>query len=396
MKPSVRSTAAGRIAASNPGGGLPEESGWPTDGPDDVLHFPQPVMGLFYDHFDSIITDTLRSQAAVEAASGARRNRSDHRGRGVREFLSPQEGRGYADYFKISDTLCISVTDFQYLRNTWINVAGSSLMKLRLLLSGRILSESGAVLGKASEVVMDISPGSTQSGYYVPANERTRIVCLHCRPQYLSEVMGLNPADLPPALKRFFSQEQTLERLKMVPNAKAMQAARQIAESRRAMAPALRAPYLESLSTQILIHVFSALARQRSARADASFLRARDLEKLSEARDYLARHFVSPPRISELARRVGVNQTKLKAGFRKLTGMSVYQYVISCRMQHAADLLASHDYDVAEVAFKVGYAHPTNFTHAFKHYHGTLPHTLMTHGSSGGCRRCHCVACSNA
>jgi AraC-like DNA-binding protein len=270
-------------------------------------------------------------------------------------LINPQEGRGYSDYFRISDTLCISVTDFEYLHDTWINVTGSGLMKLRLVLSGRLLSESGAVLGRASEVILDISPGSSQTGYYVAAKERTRIVCLH-----------------------FFTQEKTLERLKMVPNAKAMQAARQIAESRRAMAPPLRAPYMEALSTQILLHVFSALWRQRPARADSSFLRARDLNKISEARDYLTHHFVSPPRICDLARMVGVNQTKLKAGFRKLTGMSLYQYVVSCRMQLAADLLATNDYDVAEVAFKVGYAHPTNFTHAFKHYHGTLPNMLTT------------------
>jgi AraC-like DNA-binding protein len=366
------------MAPGDPGGGVHQESVWPVDSPDDVLLFPRPVMGMAYDNFDSILTDVLRSQPAVESPSSSRHGRLDSKGRGVRDFINPQEGRGYSDYFKISDTLCISVTDFQYLRNTWINVAGSGLMKLRLVLSGRLLSESGAVLGKASEVIMDISPGSSQTGYYVAANERTRIVCLHCRPQYLTEVMGLNPAELPSPLKRFFTQEKTLERLKMVPNAKAMQAARQIAESRGAMAPPLRAPYMEALSTQILLHVFSALGRQRPASADSSFLRARDLKKISEARDYLTRHFVSPPRICDLARMVGVNQTKLKAGFRKLTGMAVYQYVVSCRMQRAAHLLATHDYDVAEVAFKVGYAHPTNFTHAFKHYHGTLPHTLTS------------------
>lgn len=364
------------MAAADSADGVAEGRACPTDSLDDVLVFPRPVMGMVYDQFDSILTDVLGSQAPADTFPGPRHSRPDHRARGVRDFLGPHEGRGYSDYFKISNTLCISVTDFQYLRDTWINVAGSSLLKLRLLLSGRLLSESGAVLGKASEVIMDISPGSSQTGYFVAANERTRIVCLHCRPRYLTDVMGLDPADLPTSLQRLFTEENALERLKLVPNSKAMQAARQIAESRRAIASPLRASYMEALSTQILIHVFSALGRPRPAPAEASFLRARDLKKLSEARDYLAQHFVSPPLISELARRVGMNQTKLKAGFRKLTGMSVYQYIVSCRMQRAADLLAAHDYDVAEVAFKVGYAHPTNFTQAFKHHHGTLPHTL--------------------
>jgi AraC-like DNA-binding protein len=334
-------------------------------------------MGMLYDNFDSMITDILRSHASADSFSGSRPGRPDYECRGVRDFLSPQEGRGYTDYFKISDALCVTVMDAQYLRDTWVHLSSSGLLKLRVLLSGRLLSESGALLSKASEAVVDISPGSSESGYYIASNERTRLVCLHCRPRYLTEVMGLNPADLPPPLKRLFSEEKTLERLKLAPNAKVVQAARQIAESRRAVASPLRAAYLESLSMQILIHVSSALTRQRPGRSEASFLRARDLKKLAAAREYLGQHFVNPPKICELARLVGVNQTKLKAGFRKLTGMSIYQYIVSCRMQCAADLLATDDYDVAEVAFKVGYAHPTNFTHAFKHYHGALPRTLM-------------------
>jgi AraC-like DNA-binding protein len=47
-------------------------------------------------------------------------------------------------------------------------------------------------------------------------------------------------------------------------------------------------------------------------------------------------------------------------------------------MKHAAELLATGDYAVADVAFKVGYTHPTNFTHAFKKFYGSLPGRLTT------------------
>lgn len=370
------------VARQTAGGRLTQEPGRPGDCPDDVLLFPHPVMGMLYDNFDSVLTDILRSQPEVPAAS-ASCSRPDYRCRGVREFISPQEGRGYSDYFKLSAALCVSVTDFEFVRNTWINLAaGSGLMKVRLLLSGRILSESGAVMGRTSEAVIDISSGSSQTGFYVPANERTRIVCLHCRAPYLTEVMGLRPADLPAPLERFLTRDKTFERLKIAPNAGTLQAARQLAESRTAMAGPLRAPYMESLSTQILLHTCSALARQWPERRESSLPRTRDVKRIATAREHLAQHFVNPPRISELARLVGVNQTKLKAGFRKLTGMSIYQYVVGCRMQRAAHLLATQDYAVAEVAYRVGYAHPTNFTHAFKHYHGMLPRAFALRGQS--------------
>lgn len=349
----------------------------PDERPHDVLSFPAPIMGTLYDTFDSVITDILRAEAPAQPPASASHRRPDPLGRGVRDVINPHEGRGYADYFKLSEGLCVSVADLRYIRNTWINIAaGSGLMKLRVLLSGRLLSHAGAVIAKTTEALLDISPGSSQTGYYVPANERTRIVCLHCRPRYLTDIMGLKPSDLPPPLRLLFTHEKTLERYKWLPDAKALQAARQIAES-RAVAPALRAPYMEALSVQILIHHINALTPQRPTRPDAALLRARDLKKLVSARDHLVRHFVNPPKIAALARLVGLSQTQLKAGFRTLTGLSIYQYVLRCRMQRAADLL-TQDYDVAQVAFKVGYAHPTNFTHAFKQYYGTLPSQLTT------------------
>ena len=347
------------------------------DGADDALVFPHRVMGMIYDDFDRLLTDILGSQTTGAAATDSRRRR-DRSGRGVRDFLTPEEGLGYCDFFRVSDTLCVSITDARYLRDTWIGVAHSNLVKLRFLLSGRLLTESGDEFGKASEAILDISAGSTRSGYYIAPHERTRIVCLHCRPQQLTQAMGLCPADLPAPLKRLFTQEQALERLKIVPDAPVMQAVRLIAESRQRMAPALRLPYLDSLSMQILVHILNGLARKDHARSEASFLRARDLKKICDARDYLTRNFVKPPRIRELARLVGVNQTKLKSGFRGITGKSIYEYIVTCRMQRAADLLATGDYDVAEVAFKVGYAYPTNFTHAFKKFNGTLPRALTT------------------
>jgi len=68
-------------------------------------------------------------------------------------------------------------------------------------------------------------------------------------------------------------------------------------------------------------------------------IRPRDVNGLYEARDYLTQHYRNPPKIPELARMVGLNQTKLKAGFREVTKLTIYGYITKCRMERAAEVV---------------------------------------------------------
>ena len=56
--------------------------------------------------------------------------------------------------------------------------------------------------------------------------------------------------------------------------------------------------------------------------------------------------------------------------------MTIYEYILKCRMERAEELLLTGDYGVAEVAYEVGYDYPANFTHAFRRFHGRLPGVL--------------------
>jgi AraC-like DNA-binding protein len=102
-------------------------------------------------------------------------------------------------------------------------------------------------------------------------------------------------------------------------------------------------------------------------------LLSRDRRRVHEARDYLAQHYASPPTIPQLARMVGMNQTKLKAAFKQLLNLTIYEYVLHRRMEVAAQLLVEAELSVAEVAYRVGYEYPANFSCAFKRYYGRLP-----------------------
>lgn len=102
-------------------------------------------------------------------------------------------------------------------------------------------------------------------------------------------------------------------------------------------------------------------------------LRAHDIERLERARQILVSRMTAPPRLPELARLAGLNEAKLKIGFRMHFGDTVYSYLRQCRLDEAHRLLLQGRYNVTEVALRVGYANPSKFAAAFAARFGLSP-----------------------
>jgi len=102
----------------------------------------------------------------------------------------------------------------------------------------------------------------------------------------------------------------------------------------------------------------------------------RDLERLECARRLLLERIDAPPSLPELARHVGLNEVKLKTGFRLLFGTSAFAYLRGQRMELARRLLVQRGLSVTEVALRVGYANPSKFASAFRKHFGFPPSAL--------------------
>ena len=79
---------------------------------------------------------------------------------------------------------------------------------------------------------------------------------------------------------------------------------------------------------------------------------SRDIDRLQRAGRLLLTHMDAPPSLPELARAVGLNEFKLKAGFRSYFGTSAFGYLREQRMIRARELLVQRDLNVAEVAVR--------------------------------------------
>ena len=104
------------------------------------------------------------------------------------------------------------------------------------------------------------------------------------------------------------------------------------------------------------------------------FLNDEDLvRKIKNAKEHLLAHEDRPPTLKELARLSGLNEYQLKAGFKEIYGNTVYGYLLDHKMDHARMLLDSRKYQVAQVAYQIGYTNPSHFIAAFKKKFGVTP-----------------------
>jgi AraC family transcriptional activator of pyochelin receptor len=137
--------------------------------------------------------------------------------------------------------------------------------------------------------------------------------------------------------------------------------------------PASRQLLLEARGLELLALLVDELSLQGEAR---SSLTSWDIDRLERARRTLLGRLSSPPSLPELARSVGLNEFKLKVGFRTHFGASVFGYLRAQRMEHARHLLAGGRFTVTEVAARVGYENPSKFAAAFRKHFGVPPSAL--------------------
>ena len=135
----------------------------------------------------------------------------------------------------------------------------------------------------------------------------------------------------------------------------------------------LKRLYLESKALELITHNLAQFVSSECGFKNSSKLRPADIERIHEARDVLIRNMQNPPSLIELARQVGLNDTKLKRGFRKVYGTSVFGYLRDYRFEHARHLLEERCMNVSEAAFAVGYSRLDCFISSFKARFGTTP-----------------------
>lgn len=156
---------------------------------------------------------------------------------------------------------------------------------------------------------------------------------------------------------------------------------RRLAQGRTSADLAAVAAELARASDPLDIHIkaLTLLSRQLRALAPAPaagrFSQA-DIARLERAHALMREQMDRELTVQYLCLATGLNEFKLKQGFRALYGNSPMRLLTEMRMRRAWELLET-GCQVAQAAYRVGYRHPANFSAAFTRFHGRAPKSVF-------------------
>jgi AraC family transcriptional activator of pyochelin receptor len=129
----------------------------------------------------------------------------------------------------------------------------------------------------------------------------------------------------------------------------------------------LKTLYIRSKVKELILLTISAGSE------DKKLIAVGDTDKLNAVKAYLTVNYLSVFTLESISKTFGLNEFKLKSGFKKLFGYTVFGYIHQLRMEHAFTLLSSGGFSIGEVAAIIGYTSDSAFIRAYKLQFGYTP-----------------------
>lgn len=128
------------------------------------------------------------------------------------------------------------------------------------------------------------------------------------------------------------------------------------------------------LSKAMELLVLQADAHARSTSQKTSFVKSDyDRDRIIFARDYMLQHMDMPPTIPELAKIAGINEFKLKKGYKEIFGTTIFGHLAEARLQMAKEALQEGKKSISAIAFDLGYSSVQHFSVSFRKRYGITP-----------------------
>ncbi|MEZ4883567.1 MAG: AraC family transcriptional regulator [Chitinophagales bacterium] len=135
----------------------------------------------------------------------------------------------------------------------------------------------------------------------------------------------------------------------------------------------VRRIFLESKTLEVLSMQINQYDDDMNFEGKRVLLKQYDVDKIVKARDILVEDIQDSPKITDLARLAGINQQKLKQGFKLVFGTTINRYLRNYRMSKAKILLLEGSFNIGEISEKVGYSNASHFSKCFKEKYGVQP-----------------------
>ncbi len=289
--------------------------------------------------------------------------------RGVRARLPAAMGEGVWDFFQLSDRLYLSLTDASYNSNTGLNLPVDDVVKLRVILEGELtFNFSKSKFRAGPGIYLSVHPGDHENCYDISRGDHLRMAVVHCGRDFFNDIIA-EYGD-----KNSFNGEFLLGKKPIIRPLNSLFTGLILDLFTFPYSGRLGELYRDAKSIELFCHLLQLARMSASVRDQTPSVRNR--AAIGAARQTILENLSNPPTIECLAREIGLNPTKLKFLFRDIVGMPIFEFMQNERLKLAKIFLQSTDFPISEVALRVGYAHPSNFTAAFKRKYGFTPNAI--------------------
>lgn len=310
-------------------------------------------------------------------------NRDDHVAGAARFNVCRDGATGFWEFLNLRPGYHMVVTNTVYKEPISDIIPGEGLLEFHFKLSG------GLLLERDGQVVADVTGPSiliwrqnrgVDVHESIAGGEREVSVTVYCSQEFIEKTFGAIADDLNDDAKSLFFNNQEPIISTQLPLGPSLAVQVDALVNAPGQSP-LGLMMAEAKGMDLMSSVLSSLLKEKKVTAPGAEFKRGDTIRLHQAHDILEAEYTNPPTIPVLARRVGLNETKLKKGFIKLFNCSVSEFVRKRRLQLACQLMRDRSMPLSTIAWKVGYEHQNSFTVAFKDAFGVLPSQFRKSGA---------------
>lgn len=128
--------------------------------------------------------------------------------------------------------------------------------------------------------------------------------------------------------------------------------------------------YSEALFQVLLIELAQWLGQQTARPVGRGGLTPRQQRLVC---DFIRKEAASDISLTQLARLCDLSPNHFASAFKSSLGVAPHQYQVSCRIEHAKQMLENPSIPIIDIALTVGYAGPSAFAASFRRLTGTTP-----------------------
>jgi AraC-like DNA-binding protein len=299
---------------------------------------------------------------------------------GARLHVDRADGHGAWELYRLDEGLYVVTTDGVYDETRVETVPGEGYVEFHLRLSGQLEMSlpgaSGLTTVRGPTLLMMFQPVGVDISERLPPRIRDASMTMYCRPQILFDLAQRNGIDCLPMLEdieRHSKSAVWFQQVELSPTL--LYIATSLIESK--YREGVRVLHAEAKALELLCEILTT-AQDQCENSRLRVTSEREARQLENARRIISTKLSTPVRMPELARIAGMSESKLKRAFKARYGVTVFEYALERRMNHALELLRCKHEPVGQVAYAVGYRHQTSFASAFHEYFGILPSRART------------------